>query len=572
MKTTTIKRRQFIKLSGLTATALTLPGCQPDSTSSDETATGNKLSEDTTAPNILFICVDQLRSFKYIPDSLPLPNLRRLKESSVSFDNHRATTSPCGPSRSVMYTGQHVTQTGVIDNPNLGFVTLDTTVPTIGHYLRSLGYTTAYKGKWHLSKMDSEHTPADILENYGFSDFSTFGDKHGESNTTGFEFDPQIAQDAGDWINQVAPENTPWFLAVNLVNPHDIMFHSTGSNQQDSQLNPDFIAPVEPNTLYEEIDWGIPLPNSFYQHNVEQELEANTNWRQLTQLMFGQIPLDDENAWYDFQNQYFRCVIEVDKAIGHVLDSIENSPFADNTVVVFTSDHGELAGAHGLRSKEGCSFDEAMSVPLFIKAPNQDMGQRYNGVSSHLDIVPTILAFAGADKHSQQQFAPALKGYNLAGLVDSHYTSGDIRLNALLMQTCLHEIDKDIGALVMSGGLSLEKIRKIADVLPAPKLLDEHNFFRGVVDQQYKFCRYFRAIHHHAASTWEVLVENNQLELYDIINDPEELINLALQPERYQTLIMTMNDKLEQIIAAEIGEDLGAHMPGPRAIWQLNNT
>ena len=117
-------------------------------------------------PNILFICMDQLRSWLDLPSELPLPAFRRLLREGRAFRNYHVHQAPCGPSRATFYTGQHIQKTGVYTNPPGEFaayspdaprgVELPTSIPTIGTMLRAQGYYTAYKGKWHLSRRQSK--------------------------------------------------------------------------------------------------------------------------------------------------------------------------------------------------------------------------------------------------------------------------------------------------------------------------------------------------------------------------------------------------------------------------------
>jgi arylsulfatase len=107
------------------------------------------------APNILFILTDQERLFRpgELPPNYELPAHAQLMKRGTSFVNHRINSCVCTPSRSVIYTGRHIQQTGMFDNTNFPWIkSLSTEVPTLGHLLREAGYTTAYKGKWHLTK------------------------------------------------------------------------------------------------------------------------------------------------------------------------------------------------------------------------------------------------------------------------------------------------------------------------------------------------------------------------------------------------------------------------------------
>ena len=113
-------------------------------------------------PNILIIVTDQEYAHQAMPAGVNLPNRDRLRARGVTFNNHQATTTVCTPSRSVMWTGQHTSHTGMWDNTNLAYIedmrTDPATLPTIGHMLRDQGYYTAYKGKWHESELPEDNS------------------------------------------------------------------------------------------------------------------------------------------------------------------------------------------------------------------------------------------------------------------------------------------------------------------------------------------------------------------------------------------------------------------------------
>ncbi len=193
-------------------------------------------------PNILLILSDQEQSFVNLPEILPLPGHQRLLRQGVGFANHHVTTTPCGPSRSVIYTGLHTQETGIYTNPNQApHPQLSPKLKTIGHMLREQGYFTAYKGKWHLS-LFPERSETSIarpslssaLEPYGFADFNFDGDHTGHT-WTGFRQDHATAAaaiDALGRLKKLADEGTSWCLAVNFVNPHDIMFFDATGKQE----------------------------------------------------------------------------------------------------------------------------------------------------------------------------------------------------------------------------------------------------------------------------------------------------------------------------------------------------
>jgi arylsulfatase len=191
--------------------------------------------------NILFILTDQERFFR--PGELPagyrLPAHERLMTRGTTFVNHRINSCVCTPSRSVIYTGMHIQQTGMFDNTNFPWIkSMSQGIRTVGDMLRDAGYYTAYKGKWHLHKdfetVNKLGSPTKIftqeMEDYGFSDYFGIGDIIAHTQG-GYLHDGVISAMAGSWMRgrggELAAAGKPWFLAVNLVNPHDVMFYDT---------------------------------------------------------------------------------------------------------------------------------------------------------------------------------------------------------------------------------------------------------------------------------------------------------------------------------------------------------
>src|SRR6204780_5093378 len=174
-------------------------------------------------PNILVVMVDQLRAPQWFPpgarlDAL-LPNIARLRAASVSFARHYTAANDCTPARSAFVTGLYPHQTGCLIT---GRSTLDPSFPTYGTMLREQGYTTAWYGKWHLTRGDNHwyrRRTGQSLEPYGF-DGGTYPVPDGAPGQ-GLRVDPHIATQFEDWLAQQGSEQ-PWCATVSFVNPHDI--------------------------------------------------------------------------------------------------------------------------------------------------------------------------------------------------------------------------------------------------------------------------------------------------------------------------------------------------------------
>src|SRR5215831_10329182 len=191
--------------------------------------------------NILLIFTDQERYFRpgELPKDYRLPAHERLAKKGIVFENHHINSCVCTPSRSVLYTGRHIQQTKMFDNTNFPWISsMSTDLHTVGDMLREAGYYTAYKGKWHLTKefetVNELGSPTKIftkeMEAYGFSDYFGVGDIIAHTRG-GYLHDGIISAMGVTWLRgrgkELAAQGKPWFLAVNLVNPHDIMFVDT---------------------------------------------------------------------------------------------------------------------------------------------------------------------------------------------------------------------------------------------------------------------------------------------------------------------------------------------------------
>jgi len=535
-------------------------------------------------PNILMIVTDQEYAHQPMPAEFALPSRDRIRARGVTFNNHHATTTVCTPSRSVIYTGRHTPHTRMFDNTNFAWIddmkADPETLPTIGHMLRDLGYHTVYKGKWHLSEFPAPGSRK-AMEAYGFSEYQDSGDVQG-GPMDGVNKDPLIAADAVEWLNKRAPEvaaNKPWFMSVNFVNPHDVMFYDT--DDQDSVhvkgMFPIFGAPDTP--LYRQ-KWQTTLPASFFD-DLEGQPAAVRSYKRLCDLYYGRIPMDHRNMWHNHVNYYLNCHLDVDRHIGAVLDALEASGQADNTIVIFTADHGEQAGAHHLRQKGSVAFKETVNVPLVIADPRHPGANRTDEVGSHLDLVPTILAFAGLSEAERRKRYPLLKGHDLSGLVANPASSGPRGSSdkpgkgSLMTYDMIATIDaewfnrnatKVFDAAAAQAGQEFnrgqEAFKELVKEIGVPNL-EKREMFRGVFDGRYKLVRYFGLGHYNRPASVKQLLADNDTALYDLLLDPEEMDNLAnpTNPKYSEELLSAMNQKLNALIDGEIGEDKALFTP-----------
>ncbi len=462
-------------------------------------------------PNILMIVTDQEYAHQATPEGVVLPNRDRLKAAGVTITNHQVTTTVCTPSRSVMWTGQHTPFTKMFDNTNLAWIedmrADPEALPTIGHMLRDLGYYTAFKGKWHESEFPEGDTK-DAMEPFGFSDFQEWGDVYG-GPLDGFTKDPKIAAEAAEWLKKRAPkitESQSWYLAVNFVNPHDVMYFDTDDEEmvQVRGMFPIFSAPDTP--LYQQ-RWPTELPASF-SDDLSHHPQAVQNYKLSSDGAYGKIPMAREDMWHNHVNYYLNCMMDVDRHIGAVLDALDASGQAENTIILFTSDHGEMGGAHHLRQKGSVAFRETVNVPLIVVDPRKPGGVKTEVVGSHLDLVPTTLAFAGLSESERQERYPFLKGHDLSGVVADPNSDGprgsaeNPGKGALYTYDMIATIDGQwlarnapvlLDVAAAEAGLEFHRGKEFLarlDEIEKPNM-ENREFFRGVFDGRYKLIRYF---------------------------------------------------------------------------------
>jgi arylsulfatase len=539
-------------------------------------------------PNILMIVTDQEYAHQPMPAEFALPSRDRIRARGVTFNHHHCTTTVCTPSRSVMLTGRHTSHTRMFDNTN--FVWTDDmkadpkTLPTIGHMLRDLGYHTAYKGKWHLSEFPAKGS-REAMEPYGFSEYQDSGDVQG-GPMDGLNKDPLIAAEAVDWLKKRAPEvaaNKPWFMTVNFVNPHDVMYYDTDGTGtvQAKSMFPIFSAPDTP--LYRQ-KWSTTLPASFFDDQKGQP-PAVRNYKRLCDMYYGEIPEERRDMWHNHVNHYLNCHLDVDRHIGAVLDALEASGQADNTIVIFTADHGEQGGAHHLRQKGSVAFQETVNVPLVIADPRHPGASRTDAVGSHLDLVPTILAFAGLSEAERRKRYPLLKGHDLSGVVRDPASVGPRGSSEKPGAGCLltYDMIATIDAEWFSRNATkvfdmaahqagqefhrgMEAFKGLVTEIGVPNL-EKRELFRGVFDGRYKLVRYFGLGNYNLPTSVQQLLADNDVALYDLQSDPEEMDNLAnpAHPKYDEKLLAAMNQKLNALITEEIGEDKAMFTPPARS-------
>ncbi|MDT3719600.1 choline-sulfatase [Pseudomonas oryzihabitans] len=343
-------------------------------------------------PNILFLMADQMAAPilpLYDADSpIKLPNLQRLAERAVVFDSAYCNSPLCAPSRFTLVSGQLPSKIGAYDNA----ADFAADIPTYAHHLRRLGYRTALSGKMHFCGPDQLHGYEERLTSdiypadYGWAVNWDAPDVrpswyHNMSSvlqagpcvrTNQLDFDEEVVFKARQYLYDHVRrgDDQPFCLTVSLTHPHD-----------------PYTIPREFWDLYAGID--IPLPDDV----IPQAEQDPHSQRLLKVIDLWDKPLPAAKI-RDARQAYYGACSYVDAQVGHLLKTLEECGLAEDTVIVFSGDHGDMLGERGLWYKMHW-FEMAARVPLLIHAPARFAPARVSASVSTMDLLPTFVELAG---------------------------------------------------------------------------------------------------------------------------------------------------------------------------------
>lgn len=351
----------------------------------------------TRRPNFLIVMVDQLTGTLF-PDGpadfLHVPHLRALAARSARFANNYTASPLCAPGRASFMSGQLPSRTGVYDNA----AEFPSSIPTFAHHLRASGYHTCLSGKMHFVGPDQLHgfeerLTTDIYPaDFGWTpDYRKPGERidwwyHNLGSVTGagvaeitnqMEYDDEVAFHANQKLYQLSrasddAERRPWCLTVSLSHPHD-----------------PFVARRKYWDLYENCP-ALDPETSFIPHD-KQDPHSQRLYRASDYASFD---ITSEQVRRS-RRGYFANISYVDDKLGELLDTLKRTRMADDTVIVFCSDHGEMLGERGLWFKMSF-FEGSARVPLMIAGAGILAGL-IGEPTSNLDICPTLCDIAGID-------------------------------------------------------------------------------------------------------------------------------------------------------------------------------
>jgi len=344
-------------------------------------------------PNILFIMADQMTPFMTSPYGQRIartPHLARLAANGTLFENAYCNSPLCVPSRTSMFTGRLPAAVQSYDNAS----EFAAHRPTLMHYLRRAGYRTAVVGKCHFIGPDQLHGFEERLTPCIFpADFSMLPDwRLGPVYNKGTSVQAMLRMlGPSKWNRQLAFDQMVFDRAMERLRQHALP-----GQKQPLFLNISFTQPHDPFTttqdfldLYKDAD--IPLPKDY---GDIRRLSPTYEWF-IIHHGLDKEKLPDERV-REARRNYLGMVSWIDDRVGQILSELERLGLAQNTVVIFTSDHGEMLGEHGQWSKR-LMLEWSARVPLIVSGPGRiPAGKRIAAPVSLLDLFPTLAELAGA--------------------------------------------------------------------------------------------------------------------------------------------------------------------------------
>src|SRR5262249_19301360 len=310
-------------------------------------------------------------------------------------------------------------------------------------------------------------------------------------------------------------------LFVSLVNPHDIMYFNTdapGEKVQDTGKLLKRATPAPNSPIYRKT-WDLPVAKSLREPlDSAGRPRAHGEFLKVWDHVLGHIPLEDAR-WRRFNDFYINSIRSVDAQVLNILAELDALGLAERTILVYTADHGEMAGAHGLRGKGPFAYEESIHIPFLVVHPDVKGGQTCRALSSHIDVTPTLLSLAGGSATRPSELAgPAPPRKDLAPVL-SKPAAADVhaaRQSVLFAYSALCTNDSTLlkvaGEAIAANKSPKEELEK-AGYKPD---LKKRGSVRTVFDGRYKFSRYFAPVERNRPTTLDDLYKANDPELFDL--------------------------------------------------------
>jgi arylsulfatase A-like enzyme len=457
-------------------------------------------------PNILFIMSDDHASHAmscYGSRINTTPQIDRIAEGGMRFDNCFCTNSICTPSRAVILSGtyNHVNGVTTLATP------MDNRLLTFPKLLRASGYQTAMVGKWHLGQGPA-HEPTGfdfwrVLPGQGLYHDPEMIDRDGRRVFEGYVTD-LITDMCLEWLEARDPER-PFCLLCHHKAPH---------------------RPWDPDekhaTMYDDVD--IPVPETFdddYSDRASAAEAATMRIARDLRLRDLKMPVpegltpEEEKHWkyQRYIKDYLRVVASIDDNVGRLLDYLDEEGLTENTLVIYTSDQGFFLGDHGWYDKR-FMYEESLRMPFIVRYPREIAPGTVNqDIVLNVDFPPTFLELAGLD------VPETFQGTSIRPLLQGH--SPEDWQTSLYYRYWMHKADHNVYAHYGVRTLRYKLIYYYADALDQP----------GAIDETYE-------------PEWE---------LFDLANDPYELHSVYDDPA-YADIVDELKEELHRL-QAELGDE-----------------
>ncbi len=394
-----ITRADLLKAAGAAAPAVLLGG------QSEARASRARPARRVAGMNVLVFLTDQQRAVQHFPPGWTkrnMPGLTRLQRHGMTFRNAHTNACMCSPARSTLLSGYFPAQHGVkytleTDMPASQYpqVEFSTAFKNPATVAAAAGYTPVYKGKFHCNKPANGSTwvPSDV-NRYGFTrwDPPDAGANQDPPEAGGGIYDndgrfmnSQGTPEAGtegavQYLSSKAAQDQPFFMVVSLVNPHDVLFYPKtydSSGYDDAWLQGE-----------------IELPKT-----AGEDLSTKPSVQaEFLRLFNASGPIPTRRMKRNYLNFYGNLMRSADAYLVRILDTLAKAGLLDNTLVIATSDHGEMGTAHGgMRQKNFNFYEESTHVPLVYSNPRLFKKPRTNdSLVSHVDFLPTLATLVGA--------------------------------------------------------------------------------------------------------------------------------------------------------------------------------
>lgn len=442
-------------------------------------------------PNIVFVFADQLRSHElgcYGGQNIETPNMDKLAEQGVRLTNAISTYPICTPYRGMLMTGLYPMHSGVTNNDH----PLRADLPSIAQACSDAGYQTAYVGKWHLDgrgrstyipqerRMGFQHWQAlECTHNY-------FKSKYYDNNNEDIQqwpgYDAEAQTHAAIDYIRGRDKDKPFFMMLSWGPPHGPYI---APEEFMGRVHPDSLV-LRPNVTSSEVADALVASPRF---NIPEIYSPAHKQRILDGMK-------TEEGTRQSTAGYLAATLAIDEYLGTLMTALKAEGLDENTIVVFTSDHGDQLSSHQFYDKN-VPFEESISIPFLVRYPQKVKPQTTSDVLLEpVDVMPTVLSLAGVE-------CPKIDGRDKSPIV-------------------LGQAPDDSEAVLLMGMTHFNNT----------SLINGLDNWRGLRTKRYTYARY------EDQTPWL---------LYDNVNDPYQMNNLVGEASM-QSLISEMNTTLDQLL------------------------